>query len=254
MLPPVTADSTIAAEHLVEAGCCLIQGLISDKLTSCLRQLVYERAEAERRSGTAYDYSNKAHQRLWMLVNAGPQFLELAEHSKVRQIVGTILGPDAILSNLSANITGPGGTGMVPHWDQDWAPKPWPYPLVALVIWMLDDFTADNGATLVAPGSHLHEHPPGPGALVPVIGRAGTAFVMDGRLWHGTGPNTSLNRRTGLLVYYCQPFVRQQENYALSLDAGIREGLTVAQRTLLGLEFYEYLNMVGGPPPSLPRY
>lgn len=232
----------------------MISGLITDEQTSDLRRRVYARAEAERRTGAAYRYSHDAHQRVWLLVNAGTPFLELAEHAAARQVVGTILGPDAILSNLSANITGPGGTGMVPHWDQDWAPKPWLYPLVAHVIWMLDDFTPDNGATLLAPGSHLTGDVPGSDALVPVVGRAGTALVMDGRLWHATGPNTSVNRRTGLLAYYCQPFVRQQENFALSLDPLVRERLTPAQRTLLGLEFYEYLNMVGGPPPSLPRY
>lgn len=253
-LPPVINDLVTAAELLAAFGCCLISGLIGDEQTADLRQLLYRRAEDERGRGIGYTYSRDAHQRVWMLVNAGEPFLELAEHPAARQVVGTILGQDAILSNLSANITGPGGAGMVPHWDQDWAPRPWPYPLVAHVIWMLDDFTEDNGPTIVAPGSHLTGKSPGRDALVPVVGRAGTAFVMDGRLWHGTAPNTSLARRTGLLAYYCRPFVRQQENFALSLDHAVRSRLTPPQRTLLGLEFYEYLNMVGGPPPSLPRY
>jgi ectoine hydroxylase-related dioxygenase (phytanoyl-CoA dioxygenase family) len=236
------------------AGCCLIDGLISAEHAFDLRRLVHDRAEDERRNGVGYVYSGDAHQRVWLLLNAGRPFLELAEDVAAREVVGAILGPDAILSNLSANITGPGGAGMVPHWDQDWAPRPWSYPLVAHVIWMLDDFTEDNGPTLVVPGSHLTDEPPGSDELEPVVGRSGTALVIDGRLWHGTSPNISAGRRTGLLAYYCRPFVRQQENFALSLDSAVRDTLTESQRTLLGLEFYEYLNMVGGPPPSLPRY
>lgn len=253
-LPPLTDDPLLATEHLVESGCCRLTDLMSPRHTHELRKLVLARAEADRAAQDDYSYSGGSNQRVWMLVNDDPQFLALAENADARESLSGLLGPDALLSNLSANITGPGGGPMVPHWDQDWAPRPWPYPLVAHIIWMLDEFTEPNGATLVAPGSHLTDRRPTTGDLVPATGPAGTALIIDGRLWHGTGSNTSGGRRIGLLAYYCRPFVRQQENFALSLSERVRDRLSVRQRELLGLEFYEYLNMVGGPPRSQPRY
>jgi ectoine hydroxylase-related dioxygenase (phytanoyl-CoA dioxygenase family) len=193
--------------------------------------------------------------RVWSLFNHGEVFLRLAELPSALGLVESALGPNVLVSNLSANMTGPGGTVMVPHWDQDWAERPWPYALAAHVIWMLDDFTAENGATLVAPGSHLLDGPPPEGALVPATGSAGTALVIDGRTWHGTGTNTSLTaERIGILAYYCRPWVRQQENMALSMASEVRAGLDPMRRSLFGLDFHEYLNMVGGPPRDLPRY
>ncbi len=48
------------------------------------------------------------------------------------------------------------------HADQGYVLPPWNGPLVANLAWMLDDFTADNGATLVVPGSHLPNGRPDP--------------------------------------------------------------------------------------------
>ena len=73
-------------------------------------------------------------------------------------------------------------------------PPPWTYPTVANVAWILDDFTASNGATVIVPGSHVHgTHPDyaNPPETVPVIARAGSAMVFDGRLWHGAAARTA---------------------------------------------------------------
>ena len=58
-----------------------------------------------------------------------------------------LLDPMFLMSSITANITGPGGHPMYLHYDQDYVPGPWPpFPLVANIIWMLDDFTEGNGA------------------------------------------------------------------------------------------------------------
>lgn len=72
-----------------------------------------------------------------------------------------LLGERVLLSNINANIAGPGGGKMVLHADQGYVIPPWPpEPLVANVIWMVDDFTEDDGATLMVPGSHRLGHEP----------------------------------------------------------------------------------------------
>jgi ectoine hydroxylase-related dioxygenase (phytanoyl-CoA dioxygenase family) len=255
VLPPVTADPDEAAEHLRTDGICRLTGVLASHEVEELREAVSNAIAADREAATTYDYSGGVNQRVWTLFNRGECFLRLAENPVVLSVIRTLLGPDALLSNLSANIAGPGGAPMVPHWDQDWADRPWPLALVAHAIWMIDAFTPDNGATLVGPGSHLLDGPPDPDRLMPATGPAGTALIVDGRVWHGTGTNVgNEGSRIAILAYYCRPYIRQQENMALSLDEGVRQSLTASRRKLFGLDFWEYLNMVGGPPRDLRRF
>ena len=255
MRPAVTTNPEVASAHLVEHGVCRLEGALGRDDLLGLREAVRQAAMDDTANDKAYLYGDGANQRIWCLFNRHECFLRLAENPPALTVIRGVLGQDALLSNLSANMTGPGGRAMVPHWDQDWAARPWPHPLVAHVIWMLDDFTEDNGATLVAPGSHLSEHAPGPRDMVPATGAAGTALIVDGRTWHGTGPNRSAaEHRTGILAYYCRSYIRQQENMWRSLRDDVREGLSEQRRQLFGLGFHRYLNMVGGPPANLPRY
>jgi ectoine hydroxylase-related dioxygenase (phytanoyl-CoA dioxygenase family) len=254
-LSDITDDLDVARDHLRTYGVCRLGGALSAAEVAELRGLVLDAAEREVRERTDYVYANGSNQRVWSLFNRGEPFLRLAEHPAALGLMREILGPEPLLSNLSANVTGPGGSAMVPHWDQDWAERPWPHALAAHVMWMIDDFTVDNGATLVAPGSHLLDQPPDASSLVPAAGPAGTAMAFDARLWHGTGENVSAGtRRIGVLAYYCRPYIRQQECFPLSMDPAVRAGLSAERRRLFGFEFYEYLNMVGGPPRDLPRY
>ena len=175
-----------------------------------------------------------------------------------------LLGFGFLLSNIDVNIAGPGGQPMFLHGDQSFIPPPWPpYPIVANVMWMLDDFTAANGATRVVPGSHLLGRGPdyGPEDLarptVPVCAPEGTAMVFEGRLWHQTGANTTTDqRRVGILAYYCRPFVRQQENFFASLPPDILERTKQAPtlRQLIGWDHYLSLGMIDGMPREGMRY
>lgn len=91
------------------------------------------------------------------------------------------------------------------------------------VIWLLTDFTEENGGTRLLPSSHLL--PDGPDSSVPYkvptiagTGKAGSIVFFDGRLWHGTGQNLTDEPRTRLLTFYVGPQFRQNENFFLDLD------------------------------------
>ena len=70
--------------------------------------------------------------------------------------MGELLGPRFLLSSLTANIARPGGAPMYLHTDQGYVDFWTEKPLVANVLFMLDDFTERNGATRLVPGSHLN--------------------------------------------------------------------------------------------------
>jgi ectoine hydroxylase-related dioxygenase (phytanoyl-CoA dioxygenase family) len=191
-----------------------------------LRARVVEQAKGEAAIGRAA-HERPNNQRIWMMVNKGAIFRDLVLHPLVTEKMSALLGPDFLLSSLSANIARPGGTPMYLHTDQGYVDFWTPKALVANIAWMLDDFTEENGGTRLAPGSHLkperrkyelHE-------TVAAEGSAGDALVFDGRLIHGTGANMTQNEeRHAILSYHCRPFIRQQENPFLGLDPSLRTG------------------------------
>jgi ectoine hydroxylase-related dioxygenase (phytanoyl-CoA dioxygenase family) len=251
-----TADLDAAKADLAEHGYCLIEGLLAPERLATLGARLVELADQEIRDGTDYVYEDGANQRVWTLLNKGDCFVELACDPTALEIIGHLLGPDLLLSNID----GPGGKPMFLHADQSYVPTPWPpYPLVANIMWMLDDFTAENGATRVTPGSHRSGRAPdltiSDEQTLPVCAPAGTAMVIDGRLWHQTGANvTEDERRRGILAYYCRPFMRQQENWFLSIDPAVLERWGAPLRHLLGYDLYFSLGMIDGMPRTGPRY
>ncbi|MBA3653957.1 MAG: phytanoyl-CoA dioxygenase family protein [Actinobacteria bacterium] len=255
----ITSDLDRAKADLAALGYCLLEGVMKADRAAAVRTRIADLAEAEIAAGTDYVYENGANQRVWTLLNKGDEFADIALDPTVTDLMSQLLGYGFLLSNIDANIAGPGGKPMFLHADQSFAPPPWPpWPLVANAMWMLDDFTAENGATRVVPGSHLKGEGPVPTLedkiTTPVTGPAGTVMVFDGRLWHQTGANvTEGQRRHGILAYYCRPFVRTQENWFLSIDPDVLERRPEL-RALLGYELYLSLGMVDGMPRQGPRF
>lgn len=260
-LSALTQDLDRARADLAEHGYCLVQGALRPDVVAGLRSRVQELAAQEVAAGTDYVYENGSNQRVWTLLNKGQMFVDLALHPLARQMMDHLLGFGFLLSNIDANIAGPGGKPMFLHADQSYVPSPWPwpFPLVANIMWMLDDFHPDNGATRVVPGSHLLGRGPEMADMADpkttaVQAPAGTALVFDGRLWHQTGANvTAEEQRFGILSYYCRPFIRQQENWFVSLDPAVRDANPELNQ-LLGYDNYLSLGMIDGMPRDSMRY
>ncbi len=75
---------------------------------------------------------------------------------------------------------------------------------------------------------------------------------MDGRLRHGSGPSSAeAPLRRAVIVNYCSPVLRQQENFWRSLDPQVLASASPLLQRLLGHEIYDSLGMVNGLHPSL---
>lgn len=220
-------------------------------------------------------------QRMWMLVNKGACFRDMVVHPLVDALVGHVLGERFILSTLSANIAKSGGQRMGLHTDQWWMPQPVrpgaphvkpaditrsaaeafvePDPALGIApavvcntMWMLSDFTVENGATEVVPGSHLTgAHPPRDGQdqlpITQAVAPAGTLMVFEGRLWHGTGANSGGGDRLGVLATFCAPQFRQQENQTLGLDRALWAGMSDKLKARLGFEVWHAYGRIESP-------
>ncbi len=242
------------------------------------------RDAAGRLRGDAFTAANGGiNQRVWMLVNKGGPFRKVLALAPMLDLVGHVLGEEFLLSSFTANIAKPGGVPMALHTDQWWAPEPTrrgrrPLPVgsmtrsrfdhdaalgaappptlapaaVSNVLVMLDGMTTANGGTRVVPGSHLAGRHPDPArdgnvATVAAEGPPGCAIITDGRLWHGTGANTGDSDRAALILTFCGPQYRPQENYTLGTRPELLDDLPARTRALLGFKVWWAYGRTGDP-------
>lgn len=89
------------------------------------------------------------------------------------------------------------------------------------ILFAVDDFTAENGATLVVPGTHQQQQAPVAqycqSAAVPVICPAGSMVVFDSTLWHAAGANTSGHDRLAINHQFTRSYIKQQIDYVRAL-------------------------------------
>lgn len=229
-------------EQLREFGYCVVPGVLDEPLLGKLRSALYRIADFDKESGSTrrYAYGNDGDVvvRLWNLISRDPIFCRLVEHDLALGFVSSTIGWPALLSSTSASIIVKDGNNTAIHADQCYMPEPWAAPHGVNIAWCIDDFFHANGATLVAPRSHLMNRCHRPDEIlpefVPVEAKAGSMIVMDGRVWHTAGRNLSGRPRAGIFNWYTLPIYLPQENWFLSLNPAIRQFGSEKLQTLLG--------------------
>ena len=150
--------------------------------------------------------------RLADLANKGPSFDVCYTHPRVLAAMAHVLGPEFKLSSLNGRSALPGHGAQKLHTDWPRAVAAGDY-FVCNSIWLLDDFTAENGATRLVPGSHRagqvpEAAPADPWAPHPdevlLIAPAGTVVVFNSHLWHGGTVNRSDRPRRAIHSYFCR--------------------------------------------------
>ena len=235
--------------NMASKGYAVLPSILSEAQVKQLIASVDTRAELERNEKT--EWFSHGNQRIFNLVNKGCEFLALIDHPIALELVERCIGPEALLSSLTANIALPGNKPQSLHADQGHLPEPWLRAEAVNLVWVLDDFTVENGSTRIVPGSHVIGVAPRACDVptIPVIADSGSLVCLDGRVWHGTGHNSSSGGiRRALFGFYSRPYLRQQENFARSLDATVRRSLTAERRRLLGFDIWLGLGAVNGLP------
>jgi ectoine hydroxylase-related dioxygenase (phytanoyl-CoA dioxygenase family) len=132
------------------------------------------------------------------------------------------------------------GQGKQPLHRDDWLHlrrHPGPPSRVQLML-ALTEFTAENGATLVIPGSHHwdDETPPKYSDSFPAAMPAGSALIWLGGVYHSGGANTTGEPRLSLTVSYDLGNLRQEENQYLAVPKETVRTLPEEVRRLLGYD------------------
>ena len=227
---------------LEEDGYLALPGLMPHGLLAALRRRIDEIfAEEGERSGSEFKQEPGA-RRLANLVNKGRVFEGAIVNPRVLEAVEAVLGPRFKLSSLNARSTNPHSDADQPlHADSGAIADDLGYS-VCNSVWLLDDFTPENGATRMVPGSHRWRRLPEPEFYAPhpaqqlVLGKAGDVVVMNAHMWHGGTANHTVAPRRAMHVYYTRWDQPQQQYQKRLLSAEVQARLSPEARRILALD------------------
>lgn len=199
------------------------------------------------------DFDGRRTRRVYSLLSRLGAFEPLLTHPEVRRLVTTRLGEVHQFGMLFLTAVDPGQGSQPLHFDAGVYPLSREIEAETNVIWALDDFTADNGATVVASGSHHWPagRRPQQHELVPLVMPAGGAVVYSGRLWHAAGENRAQTTRRALICEHVLPWLRPADNHTLATGVEHLLALTPELRRLAGVApASKFLGVVGGRDPE----
>jgi ectoine hydroxylase-related dioxygenase (phytanoyl-CoA dioxygenase family) len=236
--------SLVEMRRLDEDGYLLLQDFMGADLLARLRDAIEALFQAEGEAAGQEFKQEPGCRRLANLVDKGDIFREVIVLPRLLEYVHHVLGPHIKLSSLHARSVNPSGGGQPLHADMSAvadARGPW----VCNTLWMLDDFTPDNGAPRIVPSSHRFGRLPAevladPRADHPdqvyVTGRAGSVVVLNAHTWHAGTTNRTDRPRTALHAFYCRRDKPQQQYQKRLLRPQVQEALSPALRDLLALD------------------
>lgn len=245
-------DATVAAvvEALDAEGCVVVQRFLSGVEVGALRDELapYRERTPEGRN----DFEGFATRRIYALFAKTRGFDRLAVHPLLLGVLEEVLGPHQLSGPVAIDI-GPGESPQGLHTDDTVYPLPWPHQQVVLnTMWALDDFTEDNGATVIVPGSHRNgpDRRPPDTAATPATMPAGSVMFYVGTVWHGGGANRTDKRRLGVILEYCAAWLRAQENHVTAVGEDVLRTLDPRLQELLGFNIFPpFLGYVDGRHP-----
>jgi len=169
---------------------------------------------------------------------------DIATDEMLLMIIEGVLGLQFQMSVATAMCPEPGVDPQHLHQDDGHYPLPRPHmPLIANTLIALDDFTRENGATMVVPDSHTWTKAVELDTKVVYAEMpAGSLLVFDGALWHGGGGNTTTDRRRrSINLNFNLSWLRQQENQYIGIPRDIWLSMPERLQRLLGFQKVNFL-------------
>jgi hypothetical protein len=231
--------------ELERDGFTRLPAFLSPSLLSEARHRVDQLYNAEgENAGAEFRKEENAH-RLANLVDKGPIFEEMIVMPEVLHLVGEVLKPRFKLSSFNARSADPHSNSLQPlHADMGAIPDENGY-WVCNTVWLLDDFTLENGALRCVPGSHHLRRLPQDALADPyashpdeilVTGKAGDVVVMNAHMWHGGTANRTANPRRALHAFYCRWDKPQQQFQKMLINPETQSRMSPQLREILALD------------------
>ena len=237
---PATAAPREVVAALREFGCAIIENLVAPHVMDEIAQELAPYLDETQLGNDAFiGYSTR---RTGSLIARSPAFRPLAEHPTVLAALDEILGDHASSYQLHLTQVIAIGTDEVAQpvhrdqWAFDFFDFPGGFEVECHCMWAMTDFSADNGATRVIPGSNhwADKLRPSFNDTIAAEMSKGSVMLYVGSLYHGGGPNTTQAVRMGINVGYTLSWLRQEENQYLACPPELARELPVELAKLIG--------------------
>ncbi len=193
------------------------------------------------------NFTGKNTRRSGALIARSPASHDLIRHATILEVAAKLLHrAQTFQLHLTQVISiGPNSPAQAIHrdeWAFDFFEFPSDHHVQCNTIWAMTDFTEDNGATRLIPGSQADPVERGRSVdeSVPAEMTKGSCLLYTGKVYHGGGANDSDDVRVGLNVTYNVGWLRQEENQYLSVPREIAATLDDDLLRLMGYRIGAY--------------
>ena len=201
-----------ACEHLAKEGWAVVENAATPEFNETLRNKILEQTGGKMGGGN-------------MQVRNDPIFAQAALNPKLMAMAEFSVGRGFLLSQFATSVSPQGSPGIGLHADANWMPAPLPeFNMLLTCCWATDEYTKENGATLVIPGTkELRRHPTEEEAAakegaIAINCPAGSVAMWDGNIWHASWPRTAEGERVVAHITYTRLMCRPIEDYSSIAD------------------------------------
>ena len=249
---PADAESSAIVGAVQQDGAVILDDVLSESFIAALRKETDPYME-HTRNGEDHFAGHHTTRTGGLLVRS-EKCRQLIAHETILNPCNEFLAPycERVQLHLTQIIRiRPGETAQTIHRDR-WA---WGKHLSHLepqfnTIWAITDFTSENGATQVVPGSTQwpDDQEIKPEQITQAEMKAGSVLVYSGSVFHGGGANTGDQDRIGINITYALGWLRQEENQYLSCPPELAKDLSPTLQGLAGYAMGQYALGYFTPP------
>src|SRR5665213_1054582 len=239
-------DRVIGA--IAEDGFIVLPGILTPAFIDKAKRELSAAIDADsRRYGTG---AQRDYAMVMLCALHGGAFLELFDNTQLFEPFNAVLGDECIVYAYTSSSMPPHSRNYSVRVHTD-SPRIIPgYVTNMGATILLDDFTAENGATWFLPKSQLRAEAPAEDEFYKsasrLIAPAGSVLFFNARLWHAGGDNQTDQWRHALTINMCRPYMKQRIDIPRAMSGMDLTG--VSQQALQKLGFFSQ------PPASLDEY
>ncbi len=243
---PTASPAEVAAATLIDGAAIVSELVPVDLVDSVAAELHANLDDFGYRSKR--DFSGHNTNRCHHVIEESPSSVTLIGHDMVMNVADAILLPHCEsyrIGSITAIEVCPGQTVQNLHRDDCIYPVQLPgMEMLIGCVWALTDFTEQNGATQIVPGSHRHismgENTDVSNVEQAIMPKGSVLFYL-GSTMHGAGANRSDKARMGLINLYSLGWLRQETNQYMSVPLERARALDERMRRLLGYTTHDRL-------------
>lgn len=237
---PNTASAEEVTEVIREHGHVIIDALVPGAVIDQILADMQPYMDATPFSEN--EWFGNGSQRIGNLIARSPAGRKLVMNPLILGAVQNILSHASVVQLGATEMISlkPGCPAQYIHQDEltfDSFPFPDDFIVSCNTLWALTDFTEENGATRVVPGSHaLPRAKYTMEDTVPAAMVRGSVLMFTSKLWHAGGSNQSNEVRRAQAINYSVGWVRQEENQYLACPQDIARTLPDDLLKLMGYQ------------------